>query len=135
MTNTGNVSLTGIAVTDPNTSIVSCPTTTLAPGASTTCTGRHAVVQADIDAAAVVNTATVEGTTPSGTRIPIESPQGMVLVTDNGPQAAELHGAAGWHPATSTSSLQAASSRSASAPTRSLPTTRAPPRGAGGPFI
>ena len=70
VTNTGNVTMTGIAVTDPNTTGVSCPVTTLAPNESTTCTGTHTVVQADLDAGSVVNTASVVGTPPVGTPIP-----------------------------------------------------------------
>ena len=70
VTNTGNVTMTSIAVTDPNTTGVTCPATTLAPQTSTTCTGTHVVVQADLDAGSVVNTATVVGTPPSGPPIP-----------------------------------------------------------------
>ena len=70
MTNTGNVTMTGIAVTDPNTPGISCPVTTLAPNESTTCTGTHTVVQADLDAGAVVNTASIVGTPPVGAPIP-----------------------------------------------------------------
>ncbi|MFN8195561.1 MAG: GEVED domain-containing protein [Nocardioidaceae bacterium] len=66
VTNTGNVTLTGIAVDDPNIASVSCPVTTLAPGASTTCTGTHVVTQAEVDAGVVDNTATVTGTPPTG---------------------------------------------------------------------
>jgi uncharacterized repeat protein (TIGR01451 family)/LPXTG-motif cell wall-anchored protein len=80
VTNTGNVTITGIVVTDANTSGVSCRQTTLAPGASTTCTGTHTVVQADIDAGAVVNTAAVVGTPPDGTPIP-PLPSNQVTVT------------------------------------------------------
>ena len=38
VTNTGNVTLTAIAVDDPTAGEVSCPTTVLAPAATTTCT-------------------------------------------------------------------------------------------------
>lgn len=40
--------------------------TTLAPGISTTCTGSHTTVQADVDAGMVINTASVAGTAPNG---------------------------------------------------------------------
>ncbi len=66
VTNEGNVTITSIAVTDPKTSGVSCPVTTLAPGATTTCTGSHTVTQSDLDAGKVVNTAQVTGTPPNG---------------------------------------------------------------------
>ena len=39
VTNTGNVTLTAVASTDAKVGTVTCPVTTLAPAASTTCTG------------------------------------------------------------------------------------------------
>ncbi|HEV7272500.1 DUF7507 domain-containing protein [Pseudoxanthomonas sp.] len=67
VTNTGNVTLTGIAITDPLLATAPvCPVTTLAPGASTTCTGSYAITQADIDAGVVNNSATATGTPPTG---------------------------------------------------------------------
>lgn len=63
--NTGNVTLTGIAVSDPSTSF-SCTVDNLLPGATaTTCAGgaplatSRTVTQADVDAANVSNTASV----------------------------------------------------------------------------
>ncbi|WP_344051080.1 beta strand repeat-containing protein [Planotetraspora silvatica] len=70
--NTGNVTLTGVTATDTAFSgtgtppAVSCPMTTLAPQASTMCTGTYAVTQADVDAGSIVNTARASGTLPSG---------------------------------------------------------------------
>ncbi len=66
VTNTGNVTITAVTVTDPKTTGVACPVTSLAPGATTTCTGSHIVTQADLDAGKVLNTAQVSGTPPSG---------------------------------------------------------------------
>ena len=66
VTNTGNVTLTDITIDDPNVGPITCPVTTLAPGATTTCTGTHVVIQAEVDAGVVLNTATVTGTPPSG---------------------------------------------------------------------
>jgi uncharacterized repeat protein (TIGR01451 family) len=68
VTNTGNVTLTGVAVTDPlpGLSAVTCPVTTLAPAASTTCTATYTTTQTDIDAGAINNTATASGTPPTG---------------------------------------------------------------------
>ena len=68
VSNTGNVTLTAIAVTDPlpGLSAVSCPQTTLNPAATTTCTATYTVRQADINAGSIANTATVSGTPPSG---------------------------------------------------------------------
>jgi large repetitive protein len=68
VTNTGNVTMTGISMFDPKVPNVRCPVTVLAPTASTTCTGSHPVTQADVDAGAVTNTATVTGIPPGGTR-------------------------------------------------------------------
>ena len=66
VTNTGNVTLTDIIVTDPKVGAITCPVTTLAPGASTTCTAApYVLTQGDLDAAAVANTANVIGTPPS----------------------------------------------------------------------
>ncbi|MEE8523009.1 MAG: hypothetical protein V3T72_03685, partial [Thermoanaerobaculia bacterium] len=67
VTNTGNVTLTNILISDPMVSLITCPSSapaapdlipSLAPGASETCTGSYAITQADIDAGQKVNTAT-----------------------------------------------------------------------------
>ena len=58
VTNTGNVTVTGVAVVDDKLAQAAlCPTTTLAPGGTTTCTGTYTLVQADLDAGRVVNVA------------------------------------------------------------------------------
>ena len=62
MTNTGNVTLDPISVTDPVLGPVTCPVTPLAPGASTTCTPiAYTLTQADVDAGHKANTATAVG--------------------------------------------------------------------------
>jgi uncharacterized repeat protein (TIGR01451 family) len=66
ITNTGNVTLHAVSVSDPKVGTVSCPVTTLAPGASTTCTGTYEMAQADVDAGVVHNDATATGTSPTG---------------------------------------------------------------------
>ena len=66
MTNTGNVTLDPVAVDDPAVGTVACPATTLAPGASTTCTATYTLTQADVDAGHFANTATATGTPPTG---------------------------------------------------------------------
>ncbi|MEZ5191697.1 MAG: GEVED domain-containing protein [Nocardioides sp.] len=68
VTNTGQTTLTSVGVTDPKVGTVSCPATTLAPGASTTCTATYTITQADVNAGQVVNTATATGTPPTGPR-------------------------------------------------------------------
>ena len=70
VTNTGTVTVSSVAVTDPKVGTVSCPSTTLAPGASTTCTATYTITQADADAGTVDNTATATGTSPPGVTDP-----------------------------------------------------------------
>ena len=69
VTNTGNVTLTSVGVSDPKVGPVTCPVTTLAPAASTTCTTTYTLTQADVDAGSVVNTATAAGTPPTGAAV------------------------------------------------------------------
>ncbi|MDD5151411.1 MAG: gliding motility-associated C-terminal domain-containing protein, partial [Flavobacterium sp.] len=68
VTNTGNVTLTNVTVTDPNATVTGGPLASLAVGASnsTTFTAVHTVTQADIDAGYVYNLATTTGTPPVG---------------------------------------------------------------------
>jgi len=68
VTNTGNVTVSTVGVTDPKVGPVSCPAQTLAPGASTTCAtvSSYFVTDADVLAGGVVNTATAQGTPPPG---------------------------------------------------------------------
>ena len=70
-TNTGNVTLRGVSVTDPapgdGTFDLDCAglPATLAPGASGTCAASYTVTQADLDAGRVVNRARASATDPS----------------------------------------------------------------------
>ena len=68
VTNTGNVTLTGVTVADPTATMSGGPIASLAPGAvdSTTFTATYVVTSADVAAGQSVNTATVSGTPPSG---------------------------------------------------------------------
>ena len=68
-TNTGNVTLSGVSISDPGVSGLACTPTqpaTLAPGATLSCTGTHTVSQTDLDTGTITNTATVTGTPPAG---------------------------------------------------------------------
>ncbi len=71
VTNTGNVTVHGIAIDETaftgtgTPSAIFCQATTLAPGASTTCTATYAVTQADVDAGEITNTAHATGLAPS----------------------------------------------------------------------
>jgi uncharacterized repeat protein (TIGR01451 family) len=64
VTNTGNVDLTHVMISDEKTGPVTCPTSPLAPGESTTCTTVYTITQADVDAGAVTNTGTATATPP-----------------------------------------------------------------------
>jgi uncharacterized repeat protein (TIGR01451 family) len=62
-TNDGNVTLAAVTVTDPNASGLSCTPangSSLAPGASLSCTASHTITQADIDAGSYYNQACVD---------------------------------------------------------------------------
>ncbi|MFE4669361.1 hypothetical protein ACFRI7_31520 [Streptomyces sp. NPDC056716] len=67
VTNTGDVQLTGITVDDDRVNGVTCETTTLAPGANTTCTGTYTVTAEDVLRGTVTNVATAQGTTDGTT--------------------------------------------------------------------
>ncbi|NUT98668.1 MAG: DUF11 domain-containing protein [Saccharothrix sp.] len=67
VTNTGNVTLDPVTVSDSRLGPVTCPPGPLAPGASVGCTaGSYVLTQSDVDAGEVVNTATASGTDPAG---------------------------------------------------------------------
>jgi uncharacterized repeat protein (TIGR01451 family) len=68
VTNTGNVSMTDVKVTDPmpGLSAITCQSTTLAPAASTTCTATYTTTQADMARGSVKNVATATGVDPAG---------------------------------------------------------------------
>ncbi|WP_161789644.1 DUF7507 domain-containing protein [Phaeacidiphilus oryzae] len=72
VTNTGNVTVTGVAVAETaftgsgTAPVVHCPETTLAPGQAVDCTASYTVTQADIDSGAVHNTAEATGDFDSG---------------------------------------------------------------------
>jgi LPXTG-motif cell wall-anchored protein len=69
VTNTGNVTVTGVEVTDPNADTLVCAPSNpadLAPGERITCNAAHVVTQADLDARSVSNVAFVSASTPVG---------------------------------------------------------------------
>ena len=66
VTNTGNVTLHHVTLTDDRLGTITCPATRLAPGASTTCRATHVTTTADLDAGHITNTATATGHPPTG---------------------------------------------------------------------
>jgi uncharacterized repeat protein (TIGR01451 family) len=87
VTNTGNVTLSKVTVTDiqiapagPLTSGPTCPQPTLASGASETCTGTYTVTQADVNNGKVNDTAVASGT-PPGSTTPVTSPPAPASVS------------------------------------------------------
>ncbi|SMG36795.1 DUF7507 domain-containing protein, partial [Sphingobacterium psychroaquaticum] len=71
VTNTGNVTLTNVTITDDNATVVGGPIATLAPGAvdGSTFTAEYTLTQADIDKGGVYNLATATGTDPDGSPV------------------------------------------------------------------
>ncbi|MEU9318970.1 hypothetical protein [Streptomyces sp. NPDC048295] len=83
VTNSGNVPLTNVNVTDDRVTGIMCPKTTLAVGETMTCTGSYTVTRADATAGSVTNTAIAHGR-DNGT--PIESPpDDVTLEVQSGP--------------------------------------------------
>ncbi|WP_159024098.1 gliding motility-associated C-terminal domain-containing protein [Formosa sp. L2A11] len=70
VTNTGNVTLTNISISDALVSVTGS-LASLAPGASdsTTFTATYTITQSDVDSGSVSNQATVTGTDPEGTSV------------------------------------------------------------------
>jgi len=75
VTNTGNVTLSAVHVTDPQPglSLVACPPGSLAPGAHVTCVATYATLLSDVLAGKAVNTGTASGTPPTGSAVTASS--------------------------------------------------------------
>ena len=87
VTNTGNVTLTAVGITETDftgngamTTPV-CATTTLAPTVSTTCTASYTLTQEDVDSGEVSNTATSRGTPPTGAAVDSNPSSAVVLLS------------------------------------------------------
>jgi uncharacterized repeat protein (TIGR01451 family) len=85
LTNTGNVTLTDVAVDDPKAGPVTCPVTTLAPGESVTCTAEpYTVTEEDIDAGIVRNVAVGSGQPAGGGDAVVTPPATAEVPVDEG---------------------------------------------------
>ncbi|GGF30705.1 DUF7507 domain-containing protein [Echinicola rosea] len=74
VTNTGNVTMHDIEVTDPKAEIMSgSPISSLAPGASAEIIAQHVVVQADLDQGIYINQSTATGKDPKNNTLSVVS--------------------------------------------------------------
>ncbi|MFE7563704.1 DUF6923 family protein [Kitasatospora sp. NPDC057500] len=96
VTNTGNVTLKDVKVTEGaftgtgTPPVATCPTAeaaSLAPGATMTCTAAYTVTQADVDAGSIKNSATATGTPPRG-EPPVSPPSETVVPAPEKPALA-----------------------------------------------
>jgi uncharacterized repeat protein (TIGR01451 family) len=90
VSNTGTEPLSNVIVTDPlaGLSPISCPASTLALGASMTCTATYTTTSADVSHGTVMNTATATATDPNGaTAGPSTSTVTIPAVTTPAPSA------------------------------------------------
>ena len=82
VTNSGNVTVTGISVSDTFSApagpapTVTCPAAPLAPGTSLTCTSNYTATQADIDHGAIDNSAVASGQDPAGADVELSAVNG-----------------------------------------------------------
>ncbi|WIY05747.1 hypothetical protein QRX60_18570 [Amycolatopsis mongoliensis] len=95
VTNTGNVTLTDVTVTEGafsgsgTLSAISCPAgaavvPVLAPGQAVTCAADYTVTQADLDAGRITNSATAAGTPPGGLPTATTPPATAVVTASGG---------------------------------------------------
>jgi uncharacterized repeat protein (TIGR01451 family) len=93
VTNTGNVTLDSIVVSDPlpGLSEITCGSTSLSPGISTDCSASYTLTQADLDAGAVINTATAEGTDPNSTVVSDVASESVAISQAPGIDFAKSH--------------------------------------------
>ena len=84
VTNTGNVTLTDVVVTDPLVTMLGGPIASLAPGAidTTSYTASYTVTQQDIDAGLFSNQATATATTPDASSVTDVSDDTSILEDD-----------------------------------------------------
>jgi gliding motility-associated-like protein/uncharacterized repeat protein (TIGR01451 family) len=80
LTNSGNVTVTDITLSDPNATTMTCTGApfTLVPGASANCDATHTVTMTDINYGSVVNVAAATGIAPSA--VPVDTISNEVTV-------------------------------------------------------
>ncbi|MBO0810268.1 MAG: hypothetical protein J2P32_18405, partial [Actinobacteria bacterium] len=84
VTNTGNVTLTGITLTDSRLGPITCPHTSLPAGEHMDCTATHTTTAADVAAGHITNVARVTGQPPTGPPVTGED-KARVIVTPTPP--------------------------------------------------
>lgn len=93
VTNTGNVTLTDVGVDEVDftgageLSAIECPdeAASVAPGDQVICVATYTIVQADIDAGSIENTAVAQGTPPGSDTPVLSDPSSVVLPADPQP--------------------------------------------------
>ncbi|MDK2979839.1 MAG: hypothetical protein PWQ55_186 [Chloroflexota bacterium] len=86
VTNTGNLTLTNVSITDGDISDFTCTTAqplTLAPGEDLECSGTSTITQTDLDAGSYSNTASASGSDPSST--PVNTEDEVTVNADQSP--------------------------------------------------
>lgn len=88
VTNSGDLALSGIHIDESAFSgtgtlgTITCPQTTLAPLAQTTCTADYTLTQADVDAGTLTNTATASGNPPGSTAVVTSADSSATVTPD-----------------------------------------------------
>ncbi|MDE2383508.1 MAG: DUF11 domain-containing protein [Alphaproteobacteria bacterium] len=96
VSNLGNVTLNSIAVTDAKLGTVTCPVSSLSPGATANCTAAaYVLTQADLNAGHVSNQAKVTATSPAGTNVSDFSDPAIAGTTADGVTDVTLAGKPG----------------------------------------
>ncbi len=80
LTNVGTLTLSSLSVADPLTAAPTCPVTSLAPGAQTTCTADYVITAGDVETGSVTNTATAAAVRPDG-QLVLTDPDSTVTPT------------------------------------------------------
>jgi hypothetical protein len=88
VTNTGNVPLSSISVTDNRVTPVTCLASSLDPDESTSCTGTYTTTAADVTAGSVTNTATASG--ECGEECSATSPPAQATITFVAPPSGSI---------------------------------------------